>query len=155
MQRTEKKKIIQKYAAHGKDTGSAQVQVAVITERINQLQQHLVDHPKDNHSRRGLLGLVGKRRRHLNYLKLHDKDGYEEIIKKLKLKKITVKAVRQTVKKVIKKKGEIDPKKATKKAPAKKKATKKAPEAAKKTVKKPAAKKTAEKKPAAKKVEKK
>lgn len=76
-----------KYAVHPKDTGSPAVQVAILTERINELSKHLEDHPKDDHSRKGLLGLVGKRRKHLNYLRLHKKDNYEELLKRLKLRK--------------------------------------------------------------------
>lgn len=76
-----------KYSVHPKDTGSSQVQVAVLTERINELSKHLEEHPKDDHSRRGLLGLVGKRRKHLNYLRLHKKDEYEKMLKELKLRK--------------------------------------------------------------------
>ncbi len=87
MNRENKKKIIGKYGMHGKDTGSSEVQVAVLTERINELSKHLEDHPKDDHSRRGLLGLVGKRRKHLNYLRLHKKDQYEQLLKSLKLRK--------------------------------------------------------------------
>jgi len=87
MKRAQKKTIIEGYAVHPKDTGSPQVQVAVLTERINMLSKHLEDHPKDNHSRRGLLMMVGKRRKHLNYLKLNQKDKYEELIGKLELRK--------------------------------------------------------------------
>lgn len=76
-----------KFGVHQKDTGSSQVQVAVLSERINELTKHLEDHPKDDHSRRGLLGLVGKRRKHLNYLRLHKKDDYEKVLKDLKLRK--------------------------------------------------------------------
>jgi small subunit ribosomal protein S15 len=87
MKRDKKKKLMGKHGVHVKDTGSSQVQVAVLTERINELSKHLESHPKDDHSRRGLLGLVGKRRKHLNYLRIHKKDSYEELIKKLKLRK--------------------------------------------------------------------
>jgi len=87
MKRDKKKKIMGKYSAHDGDTGSSQVQVAVLTERINELSKHLETHPKDDHSRRGLLGLVGKRRKHLNYLRLHQKDDYERLLKELKLRK--------------------------------------------------------------------
>ena len=87
MKRDKKKKVMSKYGSHQKDTGSSQVQVAVLTERINELSKHLEDHPKDDHSRRGLLGLVGKRRKHLNYLRLHKKEEYETILKSLKLRK--------------------------------------------------------------------
>jgi len=143
MKHDEKKKIIAKYAVHAKDTGSASVQVAVLTERINALQSHLVDHPKDNHSRKGLLDLVGKRRRHLSYLKLHDKNAYEDLAVKLKLKKLVPKATRKSVKRIVKKVApKVTAKKIAKK-PAKKAAPKK-PEASKK--KAPAVKKEAAKK---------
>lgn len=87
MKRDKKKKLISKHGIHEKDTGSSQVQVAVLTERINELSKHLEDHPKDDHSRRGLLGLVGARRKHLNYLRLKDKDQYDKLLKELKLRK--------------------------------------------------------------------
>ncbi|MBD3360557.1 30S ribosomal protein S15 [Candidatus Peregrinibacteria bacterium] len=87
MNRPKKKKIMSKYGHHPKDTGSSQVQIAVLTERINELSKHLENHPKDDHSRKGLLNLVGKRRKHLQYLKLHSKDDYEKLIKELKLRK--------------------------------------------------------------------
>lgn len=87
MKHEEKKKLIRKYGKHEKDTGSSQVQVAILTERINQLSDHLEKHPKDNHSRRGLIGLVGERREHLNYLKMQGKDDYEKVVKELKLRK--------------------------------------------------------------------
>ena len=78
---------MKKYEAHEKDTGSPEVQIALITERINGLTQHFAVHKKDHHSRRGLLKLVGQRRRFLNYLQRKDVDRYREIIKKLKLRK--------------------------------------------------------------------
>ncbi|MBT4917276.1 30S ribosomal protein S15 [Candidatus Peregrinibacteria bacterium] len=87
MKRDKKKKLMGKYGSHDGDTGSSQVQVAVLTQRINELSKHLETHPKDDHSRRGLLGLVGKRRKHLNYLRLHKKDDYEQLLKELKLRK--------------------------------------------------------------------
>jgi small subunit ribosomal protein S15 len=87
MERDKKKDIMKKFGVHDKDTGSSKVQVAILTERINELSTHLEDHPKDAHSRRGLLGLVGKRRKHLQYLRMHKKEDYEEVIKKLKLRK--------------------------------------------------------------------
>lgn len=87
MKREQKKKIIKKHGGHEKDTGSAQVQVAILTERINHLTAHLKTHKKDKHSRHGLLKLVGARRRHLQYLKNKDKDQYEELLTKLKLRK--------------------------------------------------------------------
>jgi len=87
MDREKKKKLMSKYGVHQKDTGSSIVQVAVLTERINELSKHLEGHPKDDHSRRGLLSLVGKRRKHLNYLRLHKKDKYEQLLLDLKLRK--------------------------------------------------------------------
>ena len=87
MTRDEKKKIIEKYGKHPKDTGSAEVQVAILTHRINEVSKHLEGHPKDNHTRRGLLKLVGDRRRHLTYLKLNEKEKYENILSDLKLRK--------------------------------------------------------------------
>ncbi len=87
MDRTKKKKVMTKHGIHPKDTGSSKVQVAILTERINELSKHLETHPKDDHSRKGLLGLVGKRRKHLNYLRLHKKEEYENLLKKLKLRK--------------------------------------------------------------------
>lgn len=87
MQSAKKKKVITSYGVHAKDTGSSQVQVAVITERINDLSEHLKAHPKDTHSKKGLLGLVGKRRKHLSYLKMHKKEDYEKLILELKLRK--------------------------------------------------------------------
>lgn len=136
MQRTEKKKIISKFATHAKDTGSPQVQIAILTERINKLQAHLIAHPKDHHSRKGLLELVGKRRKHINYMRLHRKAEYEEILKSLKLRSVTeAKSKYQTKKKSTGKKEE-EKKEA-------KKTEKKAKKAAKKTEKK--AKKAARK----------
>ena len=82
-----KKKVITTFAKHQKDTGSAQVQIAIFTKRINELTQHLKEHKKDNHSRRGLLLLVGKRRRLLNYLENSQPEKYAEVIESLKLRK--------------------------------------------------------------------
>ncbi|MCC7432142.1 30S ribosomal protein S15 [Candidatus Peregrinibacteria bacterium] len=87
MKRTDKKNIIKNYAVHPKDTGSPQVQIAILTERIKFLSGHLETHPKDNHSRRGLLMMVGKRRKLLNYLKLNEKEVYDELMGKLELGK--------------------------------------------------------------------
>lgn len=87
MKRAQKKKVITKHSKHVKDTGSPQVQIAILSERIKEVQDHLATHAKDNHSRRGLLSMVGKRRKLLNYMKLNDKEHYEEILKKLKLRK--------------------------------------------------------------------
>lgn len=82
-----KEKIISGYKEHPKDTGSSAVQVALLTERINQLGDHFKLHKKDHHSRRGLLSMVGKRRRLLNYLKKADGKKYQEVLDKLNLKK--------------------------------------------------------------------
>ncbi|MEK7528233.1 MAG: 30S ribosomal protein S15 [Patescibacteria group bacterium] len=87
MQREKKKKLIKTFSIHDKDTGSHQVQIAILTERITDLSKHLEGHPKDNHSRRGLLTMVGKRRRLLNYLKNADKKKYEEVIESLSIRK--------------------------------------------------------------------
>lgn len=87
MKRANKKQVIGDFATHQKDTGSPQVQIAILTKRIEELSQHLEEHPKDNHSRRGLLIMVGKRRKLLNYLRLHKKSEYETILEKLKLRK--------------------------------------------------------------------
>ena len=83
----EKTKVIDDFKVHAKDTGSAEVQAAVITSRINYLAEHLKVNRKDFHSRRGLLMMIGKRRRLLAYLKKQDTKKYEETIKKLKLRK--------------------------------------------------------------------
>lgn len=83
----EKLKIISSYAKHDNDTGSAQVQIAILTKRINELTGHLKEHKKDNHSRRGLLMMVGKRRKLLNYLKNSKPEIYDEVIKGLELRK--------------------------------------------------------------------
>ncbi|MDZ7586866.1 MAG: 30S ribosomal protein S15 [Patescibacteria group bacterium] len=86
--KTDKKQtIIKKFAIQKDDTGSPEVQIALLTERINDLTEHLKTHAKDNHSRRGLLAMVSKRRRLLNYLNRKDKKRYQLIITKLKLKK--------------------------------------------------------------------
>ena len=77
---------VQKYRVHETDTGSARVQVAVLTERINYLTDHFLTHAKDHHSRQGLLKMVGKRRRLLTYMKRTDVDGYRKIIKDLGLR---------------------------------------------------------------------
>jgi len=89
MKRIKKKGIIKEFSTKGdgKDTGSTEVQVAILTHRINDLMEHLNEHKKDNHSRRGLLGLVGKRRRLLIYLKNKNKDAYVQLIKKLNIRK--------------------------------------------------------------------
>jgi len=87
MDRSQKKKIMAKHAKHDGDTGSSQVQVAILTKRITELSGHLKNHKKDNDARRGLLGLVSKRRRHLNYMKFNDADAYTKTLETLSLKK--------------------------------------------------------------------
>jgi len=82
-----KEKLISDFKMHERDTGSASVQIALVTERINQLTEHFKVHKKDHHSRQGLLRLVNQRRRLLDYLKREDKEQYETLIKKLKLRK--------------------------------------------------------------------
>ena len=86
MDKKKKKKVIERFKAHPEDTGSASVQVALLTERITYLTEHLKKNKKDFHSRRGLLMLVGRRRRVLSYLKKKDPQGYGEVVKELKLK---------------------------------------------------------------------
>jgi len=83
--KTKKKKIIEKFKEHVEDTGSAAVQVALLSERINYLTEHFKMHKKDFHSRRGLLILVGRRRRLLTYLKNKDPQSYGEVVKELKI----------------------------------------------------------------------
>jgi len=82
-----KKKLIEDFKINSRDTGSAEVQVALLTERINSLGGHFKSHKKDVNSRRGLLCLVGRRRRLLNYLKEKDVKKYEELLDRLKLRK--------------------------------------------------------------------
>ena len=82
-----KTEIIDQFKTHARDTGSAEVQIAILTERINQLAGHFKAHKKDYHSRRGLLTLVGTRRKLLNYLKKKDSEKYEEVLNKLHLRK--------------------------------------------------------------------
>ncbi len=83
----EKQAIIKEYAIHEGDTGSPEVQIAILTTRIAQLTEHLKVNPKDHHSRRGLLQMVGKRRKFLNYLMKKDINRYREIIERLNLRK--------------------------------------------------------------------
>lgn len=83
----EKTKIIEKFRAHEKDTGSSEVQVAVLSEEIGLLTKHLKTHPKDYHSRRGLLGMVARRKKFLDYLKETNIKKYNSVIKKLGLKR--------------------------------------------------------------------
>jgi len=82
-----KLEIVRKHGSGNNDTGSTKVQVALLTQRINDLTEHLRTHPKDHYSRRGLLKLVGRRRRFLNYLQKHDLEGYRALIKELGLRR--------------------------------------------------------------------
>ena len=83
----EKVEHVQKFGKHETDTGSPEVQIAMLTQRINELTEHLRTHRKDHHSRRGLLMLVGKRRRFLNYLQRNNLERYRELIKELGLRR--------------------------------------------------------------------
>lgn len=85
--REQKQEIVKKYGLHEGDTGSPEVQIAILTERINHLTEHLKQHKKDHHSRRGLLKMVGKRRGLLNYLKKKDIERYRNIVDQLGLRK--------------------------------------------------------------------
>jgi small subunit ribosomal protein S15 len=87
LEKDEKTNIIDSYQVHATDTGSPEVQVALLTERINQLIDHLRINIHDHHSRRGLLKLVGRRRRLLNYLQSRDKDRYRSVIERLGLRR--------------------------------------------------------------------
>ena len=82
-----KEKIVSDFKLHGSDTGSSQVQVALLTQRINELTEHFKVHKKDNHSRRGLLKMVSRRRKLLDYLKRRDINQYHDIIQKLGLRR--------------------------------------------------------------------
>jgi small subunit ribosomal protein S15 len=79
--------LIERFRTHEKDTGSPEVQIAILSERINDLREHFNTHKKDHASRRGLLMLVSKRRRLLDYLKTHDSDRYRDVIGKLGIRK--------------------------------------------------------------------
>lgn len=83
----QKKQVIENFKTHTKDTGSPSVQVALLTEKINYLTEHFKQHKKDFHSRRGLLVMIGKRRRLLSYLSKNDPQKYQETIDKLSLRK--------------------------------------------------------------------
>ena len=87
MTKERKQEVINTYKREEKDTGSPEVQIALLTERINELTEHLKVHKKDNHSRRGLLKMVGKRRNLLKYLAKKDVNRYREIVEKLGLRK--------------------------------------------------------------------
>jgi small subunit ribosomal protein S15 len=82
-----KTEVMSRFAKHEGDTGSPEVQVALLTARINELTEHLRSHKKDHHSRRGLLMMVGQRRRLLNYLRRHDIGRYRELVQELGLRK--------------------------------------------------------------------
>ncbi|MEZ5313816.1 MAG: 30S ribosomal protein S15 [Thermoanaerobaculia bacterium] len=82
-----REEIIEAYRVHDTDTGSSDVQVALLTKRINELTEHFKTHAKDHHSRRGLLKLVGQRRRLLDYIKRHDAERYKKLIDRLGIRK--------------------------------------------------------------------
>ena len=83
----EKKEIVKDFGKNNTDTGSTEVQVALLTKKINELSEHFKTHKKDHHSRRGLLGMINNRRKLLKYLKGKNEEGYQELIKKLGLRK--------------------------------------------------------------------
>jgi len=83
----EKKEIVEGFGKNNTDTGSTEVQVALLTKKINELSEHFKIHKKDHHSRRGLLGMINNRRKLLKYLKGKNEEGYQELIKKLGLRK--------------------------------------------------------------------
>ena len=87
MERAQKKQVIADFARDKKDTGSPEVQIAILTTRIENLKEHLELHKKDNHSRRWIMLMVAKRRKMLNYLKNSNIEKYEEILSKLSLRK--------------------------------------------------------------------
>jgi len=87
LSRSEKETIIEEYGRGPDDTGSPEVQIALLTTRISQLTEHLKEHKHDEHSRRGLIKMVGQRRRHLSYLSRESPDRYKEIIKRLGLRR--------------------------------------------------------------------
>ncbi len=87
MEKDAKQKVIKKFAINDSDTGSADVQIAVLTSRITELTGHLKNHPKDKHSRRGLIGLVNRRRKFLKYLNRTCHDRYLNIINSLKIRR--------------------------------------------------------------------
>ena len=87
LKKTTKKKIVEEHKTHETDTGSADVQIGLLTEEIKRLTSHLRKHPKDNHSRRGLLAMVSQRKKLLDWLKHEDENRYKKIVRKLELKK--------------------------------------------------------------------
>lgn len=88
LQTEEKKELIEGYRVHGSDTGSPEVQIAILTTRIVELRSHFTEHKHDHHSRRGLLKMVGKRRRLLTYLAKKDINRYREIITRLNIRDV-------------------------------------------------------------------
>jgi len=87
MDKEQKTGLINTYRRHSSDTGSPEVQIALLSGRINHLTEHLQAHKQDHHSRRGLLKMVGQRRRHLDYLKKNDLDRYRQVIDQLGIRK--------------------------------------------------------------------
>jgi len=87
LSKEEKSQIVEQYGKHSADTGSPEVQIAILTKQINMLTEHLKVHKKDHHSRRGLLKMVGQRRRLLNYVQSKDVERYRSIIQSLGLRK--------------------------------------------------------------------
>lgn len=87
LKRTKKKNLIKKHQAHTKDTGSAPVQIAILTSRIEQVTKHLQEHKKDNDARKGLLGMVAQRRKLLTYLKMNEAPMYQSVIEAHGLKR--------------------------------------------------------------------
>lgn len=87
LHKNEKSKLLERFRTHDKDTGSTEVQIALLTEEISRLTDHLKKHQKDFHSRRGLLGMVAKRKKFLDYLKETEVRKYNSVIKKLGLKR--------------------------------------------------------------------
>lgn len=85
LNKDEKKKIVETFALHEGDTGSPEVQIAILTSEIERLSEHLKDHKKDNHSRKGLLQKVGKRRRLIQYLQISEPDRFKDFSKKVKI----------------------------------------------------------------------
>ncbi len=86
LSKDQKDQVIARHKKHDQDSGSPEVQIALLTERINTLQSHFKTHAKDHHSRRGLLKMVGQRKRLLNYLKKKDLEGYRALVKELGLR---------------------------------------------------------------------
>lgn len=85
LSKRQKQPLVKEFGQHETDTGSAEVQIALLARQIKALSQHLKKHPKDHHSRRGLLMMVGKRRKFLQYLRIKNEKSYEKLIKKLEL----------------------------------------------------------------------